>query len=285
MRPYVAWLGVLCLAACTSDNDGSSNPGPDGSTSGSSGSAPGSRPSGALVRVFNAYAPLNGEPGPVDLYSRPFALEGATPKLTVPYGTMSELFDPTVSDEAGDMFLSIYWAGTTGNGSELISKTETLKGGEVITFFLTTGPSTQSGGRRFGASQTFFHQPKEDPFAAAGVPTTKGLLMVDTVGLEEVLAEPSTYRMFFGIGTGCYKAVKDTESSMQSVGPGTGATFAFDPGRYSGTVYNDPNCAANPIVQNVPFEIAAGGRSMLFVYAPKENDFRAAVVPLEPKQP
>jgi len=61
-------------------------------------------------------APERG-PGPIDVYAAPWAGDGDNPLLSVPYGTVSEYFDPTVSDDAGDMFLSMYWAGTKGNAA------------------------------------------------------------------------------------------------------------------------------------------------------------------------
>jgi hypothetical protein len=294
MKPYFALLVIPSLAgaayviaACSDDGNGTPSnlfPGADASTGNPSGSAPEGRPSGASIRVFNAYTPLNGEPGPIDLYPDSFVLDGAKPKQTVPYGTMSKLYDPTVKGDDGDMFLSAYWAGTTGNGNSLISQTETLKGGEVITYFITTGSSPQESGRRFGAIHAYFHQP-EPGGLTVDVPAGKGLLTVDTIGLGEALADPGAYNLYFGTGTGCQKAIGDTEFSTTGVGPGSAANYALDPGSYTGTVYNDASCIANPIVQNVPFEITASGRTVLFVYAPKDKEFGSTVVPLEPKTP
>lgn len=257
---------------------------PTGSADDGSGNAPEGKSSGALIRVFNAYTPLNGEPGPIDLYPEPFVLEGATPNRSVPYGTLSEPFDPTVKDDDGNMFLSAYWGGTTGNGDNLVNKTETLKGGEVITYFIATGDVTQEGsGRRFGSIQAFFHDPPSGGLST-DVPAGKGLLTVSTIGLDKVLSAPESYGLYFGTGAGCTKAIGDTDFSQTGVGPGSAADFALDPGDYTGTVYNDATCAANPIVANVPFTIEEGGRNVLFVYAPKDKDFRSAVVPLTPKK-
>ena len=282
-------LGLLAGAAACSDDDSGGGPidgvaDPDASTvDGSSGQSPGGNPSGALVRVFNAYTPLDGPPGPIALFPDAYAMDDAKPMLSVPYGTMSELFDPTVKGDSGDMFLSAYWAGTTGNGKNLINQTETLKGGEVITYFIATGQVPQDSGRRFGSIHSYFHDPKPGGLSVE-VPAGKGLITVDSIGLEQVLADPGTYGLYFGIGgPGCAKAIGDTEFTTTGVGPGSAGNFALDPGSYTGTVYNDATCAANPIVENVPFEIEEGGRTVLFVYAPTDKDFRHIVVPLEPK--
>jgi hypothetical protein len=284
-------LASLLLAACSGSPAGGGDPAggdpPDdgGSSGGSSGQAAEGRPSGALIRIFNAYTPMNGEPGPVDVYTQAFVLEGAKPKLTIPYGTMSELFDPTVRDDLGNTHFSMYWAGTTGNGVALMSQSATLTGGEVITYFLTTAEATQESGRRFGALQAFPHQPPEDAVDPNYAPPGKGLLIVTSVGLDHVLSDPSSYRLFFGVGSGCLKAIHDQDFALTSVGPGTQGKYALDPGSYKGAVYDDDQCAKNPIVQDVAIEIAADSRNVMFVYAPKDGDFRAAVFPLEPKKP
>jgi len=275
MSHVVPLLVALSLSAACSSNESDSPSGGDGT-------ATGGRPSGALVRVFNAYAPLDGEPGPVDIYPKPWVLDGAKPLRTQPYGELSEPFDPTVADDAGDMFLSFYWANTTGNGNELMSNTETLKGGEVLTYFLTTGSEQQSGGRRSGALHTYVHTPK--PGFGIDVPPGKGLLSVDSIGLEAVLSNAADMHLFFSLGSGCAKGIGDSESTTQGVGPGSAGAYALDPGEHSGTVYDDAKCLKNPVA-NATFTISEGGRSVFFVYAVKDGDIRNVVVPLEPKTP
>ena len=70
---------------------------------------------------------LTAEPGPIDIYPDPWVDAGAKPLISIPYGTVSDYFDPTVADEQGDMFLSAYRSGETGNGNALADQTETLK--------------------------------------------------------------------------------------------------------------------------------------------------------------
>lgn len=272
---------VLGLLACSS-NDGNGTEGPFTPVDGGGGGAPSGQPSGALIRLFNGYIPMNDEaPGSIDIYPDAFAMEDARPLVSVPFGTLSEPFDPTVKGE-GNMSLSMYWAGTKGVGNALMTKTETLRGGEVITYFLVTGPVLQGEtGRRLGALQAFFHDPTSDNEIPAG----KGLLTVSSVGLDAVLPDPSAVNYLFSIGgEGCAKAVGDTEFSTSGVGPGSSATYAFDPGSYVGAVYDDPTCEARPVVENVAFTIDAGGRSVLYVYGAAPDDLRSVVVPLEPKR-
>src|SRR4051794_33105301 len=122
MQRFLSLVAVgFLLAAC-----GGASPGGGGAQTGGlptdkpdvtddgAAAGPGGRPSGATVRIVNVY---NGgdKAASIDVYAAPWVSDGATPLLTVPYGTVTEFFDPTVADEAGDMFLSFYRHGETGN--------------------------------------------------------------------------------------------------------------------------------------------------------------------------
>jgi len=247
----------------------------------------GHRPSGAKVRIVNAYAPLNADPGPIDIYAAPWASEGDKPLLTVPYGTVSEFFDPTVFDDAGDMSLSAYWAGTTGNGSELISQDETLKGGEVITFIVTTGSNTQDSGRRFGGIQVFFQKASGGTFGQATPAPGKALLVVDTYGVEQVLAAPDSSTWFLGTGKGCTKTIGDDANSLTGAGPGSAGTYQLDPGSYSGSIHayakddaSFPTCDNPALIGNLAIQAVGDRTAILLIYGPKETDLRTLFIPL-----
>ena len=248
----------------------------------------GNRPSGAKVRIVNAYAPLNGDPGPIDVYAAPWAGDGDAPLLSVPYGTVSEYFDPTVSDDAGDMFLSMYWAGTKGNGNELVSQTETLKGGEVITFIVATGDSTQDSGRRFGSIQAFFQTASGGTFGQSTPAPGKALLIVDTTGVENVIAKPDSATWFFSAGTGCTKGINDDANSLTGAGPGSGGTYQLDPGSYTGSIHayakddpSIPTCDNAALIDKLAIKAVADQTAILLIYAPKDGDLRTVFIPLD----
>lgn len=299
-RTVVVIAACLLLVGCssgasapsgTASSDGSpgaSNPAAATGAPAAGGLPAGHRPSGAKVRIVNAYAPQNGDPGPIDVYAAPWAGDGDTPLLSVPYGTVSGYFDPTVSDDAGDMFLSMYWAGTKGNGSELISQTETLKGGEVITFIVATGDSTQDSGRRFGSIQAFFQTASGGALGQSTPAPGKSLLLVDTNGTENVIAKPDSTTWYFSAGTGCTKAINDDANTLSGVGPGSGSTYQLDPGSYTGSIHayasdatDLPTCDNSPLIGNIAIKAVADRTVVLLIYGPKDGDFRTLFIPLD----
>lgn len=281
----------LLIAACSS-GAGTTGPGatePDGGafTLPPDAGTPGQLPSGAKVRIVNAYAPLNGDPGPIDVYAAPWVLEGATPLISIPYGTVSPFFDPTVADEQGNMFLSMYWAGTTGNGNALIDQTETLKGGEEITFILTTGSSVQDSGRHYGQLNVFFARVKGDLLGQPTPNPGKGLLFVDTFGTDNVQPSTAGGEWYFGTGDGCTKSLSDKPYSLTGVGPGGSGAFELDPGTYAGELHayppgydQFPDCSNAALVGDLPVTITADSSAVLLLYAAKEGPLQSLFLPL-----
>ena len=302
MRRTVSLIAAcILLAGCSSGGSGPAGAGASADSPGASvtsgasgvpaaslGLPDGHRPSGAKVRIVNAYAPLNGDPGPIDVYAAPWAGEGDKPLLSVPYGTVSDYFDPTVSDDAGDMFLSMYWAGTKGNGSELVSQTETLKGSEVITFIVATGDSAQDSGRRFGSIQAFFQKASGGTFGQSTPAPGKALLIVDTTGVENVIAKPDSTTWFFSAGTGCTKGINDDANSLTGAGPGSAGTYQLDPGSYTGSIHayakddpSIPTCDTAALIDQLAFKAVADQTAILLIYALKDGDLRTVFIPLD----
>ena len=275
--------------AASEDGGGGSNPGATLPAGGDSSGGAVGRASGAKVRIVNAYTPLNGDPGPIDIYAEPWASEGDRPLLSVPYGTVSDWFDPTVADEQGDMFLSAYWAGTTGNGNSLIDQTETLKGGEAITFFVATGSEPQESGRRYGAIQAFYGQAGNGEALQNTPASGKARLVVTAVGLDNVLANPDAATWYLSLGNGCTKGVGDDEFTQTALSPGAGASYDVDPGANTAAIHaygmdntSIPDCSNAAIVGDIPLTLAADRTTALFIFAPKDGDLRTLVVPLQP---
>jgi hypothetical protein len=280
-------LAGMVLAACGgSAGDGGPETGTtptSGSTTDGGGSGPGGRPSGAKLRVVNVY---NGGPTApsIDVYTAPWVLDGATRLLNVPYGTATEFFDPTVADDAGDMFLSFYRPGETGNGTELISQTETLKGGEIITYILMSDAESRDDGTPKLYLQSLYHSPDGGFYDATPEPG-KGILLVNMHGIEPAVATPEGMNWYLSAGQGCTRSINDTPDTLTASGPGDGTKFAFDPGTYTLSLHPStpdgfPDCSTPALISGITVTITAGTNSVLVVYAVTATDVRSMVLPL-----
>lgn len=286
-RPLAAivFAAVLALlAAACGPGDGGI---PGATATAPAGGGPGATPagpgSGARARIVNLHVPAKGEPGPVDVYLKPFALEGDTPAFSIPYGAIGDFFDPD-PDGDSNVFLSVYRPGENGNGNSIMSWTETVAAGDTLTFVLTTGENTDADGNRFGQLQTFDHVIAEGaPAPTAG----NALLMVNTVALENVTTDSDdAYMLVSTGGTGCARAVSDTDGGRGLLG--RQLDYLLAPGSASISFHRYPSdgsggdCSESPFLADVPVTLAADERALLLLYAPKVGDYRTLLVPLEP---
>jgi hypothetical protein len=279
----VCVLGVL-VAACGGGTVPTSAPQTQGAgaTITAGNGDPGGRPSGAKVRIVNVYNGGSTAPS-IDLYAAPWVDAGAKPFLTVPYGTTTDFFDPTVADEQGDMFLSFYRHGETGNGTEVMSQTETLKGGEIITYVLMSDAESRDDGTPKLYLQSLYHSPTSG-FDATPEPG-KGVLIVNMHGIEPAVATPEGTTWYLSAGQGCTKSINDSADTQTAAGPGDGTKYALAPGDYTlslhpSTAGEFPDCSTKALVSGMKVTIAAGTTSLLVVYAPTATEIKSLALPL-----
>ena len=281
----VGVLGLL-VAACgggggTAPTSASQTQGTGATTAPGNGDT-GGRPSGAKVRIVNVYNGGTSAPS-IDVYAAPWVDTGATPLLTVPYGTATEFFDPTVADEQGDMFLSFYRHGETGNGTEVMSQTETLKGGEIITYVLMSDAETRDDGTPKLYLQSLYHSPTSG-FDATPEPG-KGILIVNMHGIEPAVATPDGTTWYLSAGQGCTKSINDSADTQTAAGPGDGTKYVLAPGDYTLSLHPSmagdfPDCSTKALVSGMKVTIAAGTTSVLVVYAPTATEIKSLALPL-----
>jgi hypothetical protein len=281
-------VGVL-VAACGGGGGGGTTPTgavqatEPGATVDTGNVSPGGRPSGAKVRIVNVYN--GGDKAPsIDVYAAPWVNAGATPLLTVPYGTATEFFDPTVADDAGDMFLSFYRHGETGNGTEVMSQGETLKGGEIITYLLMSDAELRDDGSPKLYLQSLYHAPGGNQFLATPGPG-QGSLLVNMHAIEPAVATPEGTSWYLSAGQGCKKTINDSADTLTAAGPGDGSQYLFDAGTYTLSLHpatSDvfPDCSTKALISGIPFTIATGTTSVLVVYAPSATNVTSMVLPL-----
>jgi hypothetical protein len=239
------------------------------------------RPSGAQVRIVNAYAPTRGVPATLAIYPGSIWSEGDTALVSVPYGSASPLFDPTVADEDGNMILHAYLAGDTAKANRVSSWTATLKGGERITYVLTSAKPAQDSGRASASLQIYEHEVTGDmPRPGPG----NGLLMVQGAALYQVLGEDTQF--YLSVGRGCVKSYYEEAPGSVPVQHMSGPEYLLDPGEYTVSLHPadqfPPTCTSAPVVGNIPVKVRAGERSILLFFPTGDREFGAVQVPLTP---
>ena len=198
---------------------------------------------------------------------------------------MSPAFDPTVSDDAGDMFLSFYASGVTGNGSELMSQTETLKGGEDIVFYLGTGDLQDSGtyGGQLGTAFAVSSVDLGGPTLAPG----KALLTIAPIGLDKILKNADPIEWIVSFGHGCDPGINGDANDVSMISPkSTGGEYALDAGQttvsfhpYDTTSGNLPDCS-NTSILDAQVQATAGQKLVLVIYAPKDGQLKTLLIPV-----
>ncbi len=164
-----------------------------------------------------------------------------------------------------------------------MTQQETVKSGDVITIFLTTGDKLDSGGYG-GLDQVFFNTPPAD-FGLATAPPGKGLLIVVSSGLDQTLASPDARDWYVSLGKGCDPGLDGGDGTTVTVSPGSsGATFALDPGSVTVTIHatspdSQPDCGGSPIA-SATVTAKPGVTDVLFLYG-TDGDLHAEMVPLE----
>jgi hypothetical protein len=241
------------------------------------------QPSGAKVRVFNAYMDPVGTGVGLDLFPVAYTTEATKPLLSVPYGTLSPVFDPLKSDDAGDSSLSGYVSGEFGNGNNVLDVSNTLKGTEVILYLVARG-SGQMGNGRAGAASESVYDPTAGGSSRTPPPAGKGRVLISATGLEQTIKTDVSWNVSFG--DGCTLGPDDTDYASQLVSPGTtGAIYELKPGTYTMSLHTYvsggeiPTCKDKSVF-DVKVPVEDGKVVQVFLWATKPDALQAAVIPL-----
>jgi hypothetical protein len=291
---------ALTLAACSGGSAATGSPAPNqtGSTppatAGASAADPGTaapggasgfdgKPSGTKVRVFNAYMDPVGTGVGLDLYPVPYITEATKPLLSVPFGTLSPVFDPLKSDDAGNSFLVGYATGEFGNGNEVMSLSNTLKGNEVILYLVARGTGQMGNGRAGALSETIY-DPTAGGSSSTPPPAGKGRVLISASGLDQTFSKDLAWSVSFG--DGCTLGPDDTQYASQLVSPGTsGSVYELKPSTYTMSLHtytsggDIPTCKDKPVFE-VQVPVVDGKVVEVFLWATKKDALQAAVIPL-----
>lgn len=288
--------GALLLAACggggsSKASDTTTPAGAGGgatttTTTGSSGggngkcyTTPGKQT--ARVRFVNLFTNSTYKSSDIDVYQGFGATDPCGKKLaTVPFGTASDYVDVTADDDSGDWNATAYVAGSTAKDHEIITQSETWKGGEQITITFE-GAEKQAGlPASSGGDQAFFEKPvtaDSELKPADG----KAVLGIAGTSLEYVTPNGAWVAGIAG-QPACLKAVGDTESTRTNIGGTQLVQYTTDPGSLSVGLYNSNpgTCTGTPAIGPATVDATAGSRTLVFAYGTDAQNLKLLVLPI-----
>ena len=113
-------------------------------------------------------------------------------------------------------------------------------------------------------------------------------MVVDSIGLDQVLPATASSTGYLSTGNGCTKTIGDDANSLTAAGPGGSGTCQLDPGSCTGSIhayasdYHDiPTCDNSAVIGNLAIPAIADRTAILLICAPKEGDFRTLFIPLD----
>jgi hypothetical protein len=239
------------------------------------------RPSGgSKVRIADLYRNADGKGRPLDIYGDTGA-DGAPLLLTIPYGTISDWFDPGIHDDQGDMALSFYPKGTTTLDDQIGSQSETLKGTERITIAVGTGDKQGPGGVALGQWKVWFENGAQFPLPTAPAPG-EAVLIVDGIGLKALPGSDETF-VWVGVDGTCLPSVdQGPDAGGQPWGPRSQQSYLFPAGTHAVSEHlGTPDCKAKSPYADVPVTLQAGKRAFLLFFTPDDKALNALLVPFE----
>jgi hypothetical protein len=249
---------------------------------GGGGGGPALKPSGAKMRIANLYTPATGTPPALDIYGG-FSAQAGPLLVTVPYGTISNWFDPGVLGDNGDASLSWYPQGKTGSDDSIGTQTETLKGGEQITIFIGAADAdnkTQSGIQN-ARWKVFFETDTNNPLPSPIA--DKAVIMADGVALAAVPGTSETF-LYVSVDGTCLTNVEGTsDNTAQPFGPESQQNYVAPAGSKDAYIElpgpnGAPDCASKGTLTPIHYDVAAGERAWLAFYSPDGKTLKALQV-------
>ncbi len=231
-------------------------------------------------RIANLYRDASGKPTDLDIYGD-FDATNAPRLITVPYGTVTDFFDPGVMDDQGDADWTFYPAGKTGRDDQIGMQQETLKATDRITMVIGDGESKSSTGTQLGMWKTIFETSTDFPLPT---PPTAGdaVLMVDGVGITNLPNTSETF-VFVGIDGTCLPSVEQgAAAGGEPRGPHSQQNYLYPAGSHAVSLYlTNPDCTGKSAYPDTTVALNAGQRAFLFYYTPDDKTLKGLLVPAQ----
>ena len=238
----------------------------------------------ARVRFVNLFTNPTYPSSDIDVWQGSSATDSCGKKLaTVKYGTASDYIDVTAGDESGNWDTAAYIAGSTDDAHQIMTQTETWKGGEQVTItFQGAQPDATSGlPPSAGGDQTFFEKPEVGDVSSFKTVAGKARLGIAATSLQYVDKEGAWVAGIAG-QTACLMAEGDTSSTRTNIGGTQLVQYTVAPGSLQIGLYpSDPGkCTGTPQIGPATVDAAAGSRTLVFAYGVDKQHLKLLVLPV-----
>ncbi len=241
--------------------------------------APG--PQTAKVRFVNLFTNSTYPSSAIDVWQGYGGNDACGKKLaSLPYGTASDYIDVTASDTAGDWNTTAFVAGSTTLDHQIISQSETWKGGEQLTIVFEGSDSGSGNPPSAGSDQVFFESHSDVNSSLDAVPG-KALLAIGAASIQYVVKDGVWVAGNVGQPK-CLPAVGDSDTTRNNIGGTSQLPYIVDPGTINLGLYRrDPGtCTGTPDIGPVTIDAAAGSRTLVFVYGVDPQNLKLLVLPI-----
>jgi hypothetical protein len=296
-RPFVAagLSSLLLLGACgggggskatTTPSTGGNTADASTTTSGAGGgngncfTTPGSQH--ARVRFVNLFTNSTYPSGSIDVSQGFSATDSCAKKLaTVPFGTASDYVDVTASDESGNWNVGAYIAGSIDTNHEIITQSETWKGGEQVTMVFMGAQAQPDLAPSSGADQTFFEKTSTGLSDSFPVVAGKAVLGIAAASLQDTV-KGSSWRVGVVGHAGCLKSTEDTDHTTTNIGGTSLVQYPVDPGSLQLSLYPSipGTCSGKADMGPASIDAAAGSRTFVLAYGADAQQLKLLVLPV-----
>ncbi len=241
-------------------------------------------PQHARVRFVNLFTNATYPSGDIDIRQGFSAFDACGKKLaTVKFGEASDYIDVAAADSSGNWQVAAYVPGVVDEQHQIISQSETWKGGEQVTFIIENQDPTSGNGAAAGGDQAFFEKPITDLNPSTNPVAGKGLIVVGAASVQYTAAKDAAWVAGIAGQTKCLTAVGDTDPNTRTNIGGTSLVpYEVEPGTLSVSLYkSDPGtCTGTPDIGPVSVDVPGGGRSLVLAYGPDATHIKLLALPI-----
>jgi hypothetical protein len=239
----------------------------------------------ARVRFVNFFTNSTYPSGDIDILQGFSGSDPCGKKLTtLKFGEASDYIDVTAADSTGNWEIGAYPAGAaTDEEHQIISQSETWKGGEQVTIVIENQDPTTGNRASAGGDQAFFEKPITDLNPNTNPVAGKGLVIIGAASVQYVVDKDTSWLAGLAGQTTCLTSVDDTDPNVRtSIGGTSLVPYLVTPGTVSLSLYkSDPGtCTGTPDLGPVSVDVPAGGRAFVLVYGPDATHLKLLALPI-----